>query len=247
METESSVCEIAIADEHCLEQEQNDFQEIEKELHCFDEITDNPIYNFITRILDIILSVLGLIITLPALLVIAVMIKLEDGGSIFFKHNRIGENLENFKMYKFRTMVPNAEKKLKETLAKDREIRKEFYANFKLKNDPRITKIGKFLRKTSLDELPQLINVLKGDMSLVGPRPIVEDELHMHYKEMGQIIFSIKPGVTGMWQAYARSDVENYKDRIALDLGYIIDRSLLLDLKILFQTVKSVLKKEGAY
>ncbi|MGL5963637.1 MAG: sugar transferase, partial [Fusobacteriaceae bacterium] len=127
-------------------------------------------------------------------------------------------------------------------------VRKEFYTNFKLKNDPRITSAGAFLRRTSLDEFPQFLNVLKGEMSLVGPRPVVQKEVEMYYgTEIGQKIFQVKPGITGMWQANGRSDVEDYDERIALDLYYIRNWSLWLDIIILIKTVKNVVSKKGAY
>jgi len=151
-------------------------------------------------------------------------------------------------MYKFRTMVPNAEQKLQEMLEKDEKLREEFYKNFKLKDDPRITKIGNFLRKSSLDEFPQFLNVIKGDMSIVGPRPVVKKEVDMYYgKEVAQRVFTVKPGITGMWQANGRSDVEDYDERISLDLYYIRNWSLWLDIVIILKTIKSVLNRSGAY
>ncbi|MDR3258878.1 MAG: sugar transferase, partial [Fusobacteriaceae bacterium] len=138
--------------------------------------------------------------------------------------------------------------KLKELLDSDEVLKKEFYKNFKLKDDPRITEVGKFLRETSLDELPQFINVIKGEMSLVGPRPVVEKEVELYYgKEMSKKIFMIKPGITGMWQVNGRSDVENYDERIALDLYYIRNWTLWLDIVIIFKTMRTVLKRKGAY
>lgn len=208
----------------------------------------NPANRILKRVFDLFFGIIGFIIFLPLYLIIGIMIKVEDGGPILFKHTRIGKDLKEFKMYKFRTMVPNAEEKLKEMLDKDEKLREEFYKNFKLKEDPRITKIGKFLRKTSLDEFPQFINVLRGEMSIVGPRPIVKKEVDLYYgEEMAKRIFAVKPGITGMWQAHGRSDVENYEERIALDLYYIRNWSLWLDIVIILKTIKTVLDKRGAY
>ncbi|NUU97783.1 hypothetical protein XO11_05860 [Marinitoga sp. 1138] len=208
----------------------------------------NPVNKVLKRTFDIIFGIVGLLIFLPLFLIIGWKIKREDGGSILFKHNRVGKDLKEFKMYKFRTMVPNAEQKLKEMLEKDEKLREEFYKNFKLKDDPRITKIGKFLRKTSLDEFPQFLNVIKGDMSIVGPRPVVRKEIEMYYgEEVAKRVFAVKPGITGMWQANGRSDVEDYDERIALDLYYIRNWSLWLDIIIILKTIKAVLDRKGAY
>ncbi|KAF2955585.1 sugar transferase [Marinitoga sp. 38H-ov] len=208
----------------------------------------NPLNLIIKRIFDIVLSIIGLILLSPVFLIIAILIKKEDKGPVFFKHKRIGKNLEEFEMYKFRTMYPDAEKRLEELLEKDEKIREEWYKHFKLKNDPRITKIGKILRKTSLDELPQLINVLIGNMSLIGPRPVVRKEVELYYGEdVAKEVFSIKPGITGMWQANGRSDIEDYSERIALDLYYLRNWSLELDFIIFLKTIKIVIDKKGAY
>lgn len=208
----------------------------------------NPLNLVIKRIFDIALSIVGLILLSPVFLIIAILIKKEDKGPVFFKHKRIGKDLKEFEMYKFRTMYPDAEKRLEELLEKDEKIREEWFKHFKLKDDPRITKIGKILRKTSLDELPQLINVLKGDMSLIGPRPVVKKEVELYYGEdIAKEVFSIKPGITGMWQANGRSDVEDYSERIALDLYYLRNWSLELDFIIFLKTIKIVIDKKGAY
>lgn len=208
----------------------------------------NPLNLLIKRFFDIILSLSGLIILSPVFLIIAILIKKKDKGPVFFKHKRIGKNLKEFEMYKFRTMYPDAEKRLNEMLEKDEKIKEEWFKHFKLKNDPRITKMGKILRKTSLDELPQLINVLKGDMSLIGPRPVVKKEIELYYgEEIAKEVFSIKPGITGMWQANGRSDVEDYNERISLDLYYLRNWSLELDFIIFLKTIKIVIDKKGAY
>ena len=208
----------------------------------------NPLNLMVKRFFDIILSLIWLALLSPVFLIIALLIKKEDKGPVFFKHKRIGKDLKEFEMYKFRTMYPDAEKRLNEMLEKDEKIREEWFKHFKLKNDPRITKIGKILRKTSLDELPQLINVLKGDMSLIGPRPVVRKEIELYYGEkIAKEVFSIKPGITGMWQANGRSDIENYSERIALDLYYLRNWSLGLDFIIFLKTIKIVIDKKGAY
>lgn len=201
----------------------------------------------IKRIVDIVGSLLGIIILIPLYLKYGIKIK-KDGGPILFPHERIGLNLKKFKMYKFRSMYIDAEEKLEKLLEEDPALKEEFYTNFKLKDDPRITPVGKFLRKTSLDEFPQFINVLKGDMSLVGPRPVVQKEVEMYYgTDMGKKIFQVKPGITGMWQANGRSDVEDYEERIALDLYYIRNWNLWLDMIIIVKTIKHVLDRKGAY
>lgn len=199
------------------------------------------------RTFDICGSLVGMLILIPLYLICGLKIK-KDGGPILFTHNRIGKNLKSFKMYKFRSMYVDAEERLEKMISTDEQIKKEFYSNFKLKDDPRITVVGKFLRKTSLDEFPQFINVLKGDMSLVGPRPVVQKEVDMYYgTEMGKKVFQAKPGITGMWQANGRSDIEDYDERIALDLYYIRNWSLWLDIIILIKTIKNVIGKKGAY
>jgi len=149
--------------------------------------------------------------------------------------------MKKIKIYKFRTMYENAEE-IFENFTE--EQKQEYYINFKLDNDPRITKVGDFLRKTSLDELPQLINILKGDMSIVGPRPIVEKEIEK-YNGYASQVFSVLPGLTGYWQAHGRSDT-TYDERVQMDMYYLRNRSLVLDFKIILKTVVSVIKKEGA-
>ena len=178
---------------------------------------------------------------------IAVAIKLTDGGPVFFRHERVGYRGKKFKVLKFRSMYVDAEERLKEILSKDPEAKREWERTFKLKNDPRVTPIGKFLRKTSLDELPQFFNVLKGDMSVVGPRPVVEDELKKFYRDKAVLYKSVKPGMTGYWQVEGRSDVDNYEERVRMDEWYIQNQSLLLDLKIILKTIKVMFTGKGAY
>lgn len=168
-----------------------------------------------------------------------------DGGSAFFFHERIGRSGKTFKCFKFRSMVVGAEKILQDLLEADTEARHEWDADYKLKNDPRITPIGAFLRRTSLDELPQLLNVLKGEMSLVGPRPIVEGELAKYGKDVNYYL-EARPGMTGLWQVSGRNDTD-YVNRVYLDAWYVKNWSLWYDIAILFKTFKVVLSKQGAY
>ncbi len=207
----------------------------------------NPVNRCLKSIMDYFGGVVALILFSPLMIFSAIKIKLADGCNILFKHKRIGENLKPFYLYKFRTMVPDAEEKLKEMLKND-ELRKEFESAFKFKNDPRITPIGKFLRRTSLDELPQLFNVLRGEMSLVGPRPIVEKEVELYYGQTtARQIFHVKPGLTGFWQVSGRNDVKDYRSRIEFDLYYIHNWSVWLDIIIILRTIKAVLSGTGAY
>ena len=168
----------------------------------------------------------------------------KDKGPIFYSQNRIGKDGKNFKMYKFRSMVMGADEKLEKYLQENEDARREYKINKKLKDDPRVTKIGKFIRKTSIDEFPQFINVLKGEMSLVGPRPYLPREI----EDMGYAypyITAVKPGVTGLWQVKGRNDV-TFKDRLDLDMEYFENKNLLFEIKILFWTVSSVVHKKGA-
>lgn len=199
------------------------------------------IYKYIKRILDFSLSLIGLIALSPAFLIIAILIKKESDGPIFFKHKRIGKNGKEIWIYKFRSMVSNAEDLIKKFTP---EQMKEFKENFKLENDPRITKIGKFLRKTSLDELPQLINILKGELSIIGPRPVIKEELEK-YGNNKEKFLSVTPGLTGYWAANGRSDT-TYEQRMIMELYYVDNLSFRLDIKVFLKTVISVIKKEGA-
>lgn len=193
------------------------------------------------RVLDILLASIGLVALSPVFLLVATMIKINSRGSVFFAHTRIGKDGKKFKMYKFRTMYENAEEMIKDFTP---EQKKEWQENYKLKDDPRITRIGRFLRKTSLDELPQIINIIKGDLSIIGPRPIIDRELEK-YGENKQKFLSVTPGLTGYWQANGRSDT-TYKQRMKMELYYIDHMSPKLDAQIFFKTFKTVLKKEGA-
>lgn len=195
-------------------------------------------YSYIKRIIDIILSVTLLILLFPILIFIAIIVKITSKGSIFFLHKRIGKNGKEFKLYKFRTMVPNAEELIEKFTA---EQMKEYKNTYKLKKDPRVTKAGKFLRKTSLDELPQLLNVLKGELSLIGPRPIIKEELDK-YKNDKEKLLSIRPGLTGYWVAYNCPET-TYEERIEMELYYVDNISLKLDIKIFFKTIGAILRR----
>ena len=202
---------------------------------------NKPVYRFFKRLFDVIMSVLAIIVLSPVYLVIAILIKCDSRGPVFYKHHRLGKNGKPFGMYKFRSMVVDADKKLGEL---PDEMQEEYEENYKISDDPRVTKIGRFLRETSLDELPQFINVIKGEISLVGPRPIVERELEK-YGDNKEKFLSVIPGITGNWQANGRSDV-TYKERMELELYYVDHASFWLDIVILFKTVFAVLKRKGA-
>lgn len=196
------------------------------------------------RLFDIIASIAIIILLSPVLLYISRQVK-KDGGPAIYGHDRIGKDGKPFKCLKFRSMVTNSKDVLNELLQNDPEAKREWDTTFKLKNDPRITKIGAVLRRTSLDELPQLFNVLKGEMSLVGPRPIITAELERYNEEVDYYLLS-KPGMTGLWQVSGRSDVD-YETRVYLDAWYVKNWSMWNDIAILFKTVGVVLKKDGAY
>ncbi len=198
-------------------------------------------YQLIKRGIDIIGSILGLLVFLPIMLVIFLAIKVEDGGSVFFAQVRVGKGGKRFLMYKIRSMCMDAEKRMEEVQEKN-EIQGPM---FKMKNDPRITKVGKFIRKSSLDELPQLLNVLLGNMSLVGPRPPLPREVADYDAYEMQRLF-VKPGCSGLWQISGRSDL-HFSDMVKLDLQYIENRSLRLDFKIILKTFLVFFSSNGAY
>ena len=204
-----------------------------------------PLNRWLKTVFDYTLTLVGTILISPILLFIAAWIYKDSPGPVIFKHTRIGKNGKPFPCYKFRSMCVDAKEKLAELLANDPEARAEWEKNFKLKNDPRITKSGAFLRKTSLDELPQIFNVLKGEMSLVGPRPIIKDELARYGEYVGDYLM-VKPGITGMWQVSGRSDT-TYDERVQLDSWYVRNWSVWLDVMLLWRTGKSVLMRKGAY
>lgn len=203
----------------------------------------NPTQKIYKRILDLVLGFVGFLFFLPLYLVCFVLIKLEDGGKVIFTQNRIGRDGEPIKIYKFRTMVPNAEKVLAEMMERDPAIREAYERDKKLDPDPRITKVGNLLRKTSLDEFPQFLNVLKGNMSLVGPRPYLFNEIKDMEDKYDSII-KIKPGITGLWQATGRNDI-SFSERVVLDQYYVRNWTVWFDIVIILKTVQSVLVRKG--
>lgn len=199
------------------------------------------VYIKIKRVIDVILASVALILLSPLFAIIAIAIKIDSKGPVFFAHKRIGKNGKIIKLYKFRSMVINAEELIKSFTP---EQMREYKENYKLTNDPRITKVGKFLRKTSLDELPQLINIINGDLSIIGPRPVVADELEKYGVNKDKFL-SVTPGLTGYWATNGRSNT-TYEQRMEMELYYIDNLSLKMDIKVFFKTILSVLKKEGA-
>ncbi len=202
-------------------------------------------YNFCKRALDILGGLIGVLALIPLTVAIYIANLIsKDNGPVFYSQERIGKDGKSFKFYKYRSMVVNADEKLKKYLEENEEARKEYKKYKKLKHDPRITKVGEFIRKTSIDEFPQFINVLKGDMSLVGPRPY----LHREIEDMGEnynTIISVKPGLTGYWQVNGRSD-KDFKERTDMDVAYVYDRTLWIDIKFLIKTGLKIFEKEGA-
>lgn len=210
-------------------------------------IRDNlarPISRLLKRIMDLAGGIFLILFLSPLFAVIMWLIR-KDGGPALFGHTRIGRNGKPFTCLKFRTMVPNAQKVLRDLLDSDPQARSEWERDFKLKKDPRITRVGEFLRRTSLDELPQLLNVVKGEMSLVGPRPIVQEELE-RYRERVNHYLKVRPGMTGLWQISGRNDT-NYDNRVFLDAWYVKNWSFWYDIAILFKTIRVVLGRKGAY
>ena len=200
---------------------------------------------FIKYVFDMVLTVTGTILISPFLIAIAIWIYRDSPGPVIFKHMRVGKNGKIFPCYKFRSMCVDAQEKLEELLKNDPQAREEWERDFKLKNDPRITKSGAFLRKTSLDELPQIFNVLKGEMSLVGPRPIIQDEMKKYGSHIDDYLM-VKPGIAGIWQCSGRNDI-SYEERVQLDCWYVRNWSVWLDINILWKTLKAVFAKKGAY
>lgn len=201
----------------------------------------------IKRAFDIFFSLFVLILALPLFLIIAILILCTSPGKPIYAHQRVGRGGKPFRCYKFRTMYMDADTRLKDLLKTDAKLKEEWEQTYKLKKDPRITSIGSFLRRTSLDELPQFWNVLKGDLSVVGPRPVVHEELNKYFGAKAPKILSVRPGLTGPWQVSGRSDINCYKKRIELDEFYIDNRSFLLDMKLVAKTIPAVLFSKGAY
>ena len=204
-----------------------------------------PYNRVIKRIFDLVLTTIGVVLLSPIFLLLAILIKLDSRGPVIFAHKRIGKGGKLFPCLKFRTMCVDADQKLKEYLAANPEARKEWEAEFKLKDDPRVTRVGKVLRKTSLDELPQLFNVLIGQMSLVGPRPIVTAEIPK-YGPYIKDFYMVHPGITGMWQVNGRSDT-TYEERVQMDSWYVRNWGVWLDIMLLWRTFGVVLQHKGAY
>ena len=208
-------------------------------------ITKKGIFLCFKRLFDILVSMVGLVFLLPILVFAKLAYILnKDFSPIIFKQNRIGVDGKEFRLYKLRTMVPNADQILYELLKKDSKIAKEYKKYKKLENDPRITKVGKFLRKLSIDEVPQFINIFKGDMSLIGPRPYLPREIE-DMKDSYMDIITCKPGLTGYWQVRGRSNTD-FKERLKLDKYYIENQTLSLDMRIFFKTFAKLLGSEGA-
>ena len=215
-------------------------------VYSIDHVTiRKSVYFFVKRIFDIFVGLIGLVFLLPVSLIVKIAYMINgDFESIIYKQARIGKNGKTIYIYKFRTMVPHADVMLFELLKKNKKLRKEWEANQKLDNDPRITKVGKVLRKTSIDEMPQFINLLKGEMSLVGPRPLVHGELDAH-NGSHQLYESVKPGITGWWACNGRS-ATNYTERLRLEYYYATNCSISLDIKCILLTVVAVIKRDGA-
>lgn len=203
--------------------------------------------NFYKRMFDIVFALSVLTIFSPMYLILMILVALNSQGPIFYVQKRIGRNHQPFNCIKFRTMVNNADKVLETIMQDSDQVRQEFQESFKLKQDPRITKVGRFLRLTSLDELPQFWNVLKGEMSVVGPRPLVPEELPKYGRKINTVL-QIKPGITGLWQVSGRNDIP-YPKRVQIDVYYAKSRSWLLDLWIIYKTIGVVLfpRNNGAY
>jgi Undecaprenyl-phosphate galactose phosphotransferase WbaP len=200
---------------------------------------------WIKRFMDLTVVILGGLLILPFLLIIAFLIKISSPGPVLYGHKRLGMNGKHFTAYKFRSMVMDSQERLQKLFESNPEIKKEWDRNHKLQNDPRVTFVGRFLRRTSIDEFPQLLNILKGEMSLVGPRPIVDEEVSRYGDDFGWI-FSVKPGLTGMWQVSGRSETD-YAARVLYDTYYLQSWSVWLDIWILFMTFGAVLRGKGAY
>lgn len=221
-----------------LDEQKNTYEEV--------KLKPKKIYRIIKRLIDIVAGLVGVMILIPITIILYIVniFADESKGPLFYDQLRVGKNGKYFKIYKFRTMIVGADKILEKYLEGNEKARKEFEETQKLSNDPRITKLGKFLRKTSLDEFPQFINVLKGDMSLIGPRPLVKGELDAHNGNH-DIYESVRPGISGWWAANGRSDI-SYDERLELEYYYVENFSLWLDIKCILKTIVSVLKKEGA-
>lgn len=199
----------------------------------------------LTEAMNFTVALVALVFLSPVMLAVAIAVFMQDGGAVLFAHRRLGKDGRYFYCLKFRSMAADAEKRLADLLASDPVARAEWDKDHKLRDDPRVTKLGAFLRKTSLDELPQLINVLKGEMSLVGPRPIVDAEI-AKYGHRFQKYCAVKPGITGLWQVSGRNDT-SYRTRVAMDCVYAARRNVFMDFTVLALTVPAVLARRGSY
>jgi lipopolysaccharide/colanic/teichoic acid biosynthesis glycosyltransferase len=197
------------------------------------------------RVFDIFFSLMIILTTFPLWLIIMLAVKMEDGGPVIFRHKRVMEGGKLFNCLKFRSMHLDAQSRLKELLSRNPSLMQQWQEQFKLTNDPRITKVGKILRRFSLDELPQFLNVLSGEMSVVGARPVVPEELDKYYREIALTYCAMKPGITGLWQVSAREKVVDYPGRVELDRRYILNCSIWIDLKIILKTIWRVICAKG--
>lgn len=223
-------------------QEQNiPVPEQQKEEKTYNPPAPKPVYEFFKRIFDFVMSLFALIILSPVFLIVAIAIKLEDGGSVFFTQTRLTKGAKEFKMYKFRSMCPDAEQKLAQLM----ERNEMNGPAFKIADDPRITKVGKFVRRTSIDELPQLLNIIRGEMSIIGPRPPLPREV-AQYTPYQMHRLDVKTGLACYHECQGRSDSHDFEEWVESDLKYIRERSFLTDLKVIFWTIKVVLTGEGA-
>ena len=204
-----------------------------------------PIGGLIKRAFDLVGAVAGIALLSPLLVMLALLVKFSDGGKVLYGHRRIGRNGEVFRCLKFRTMVENGDEVLAAHFAGNPQSRDEWLATRKLQDDPRVTRVGAVLRKLSLDELPQIFNILRGDMSIVGPRPVVRDELEL-YGAAAECYLKSRPGLTGLWQVSGRNDV-SYRARVAFDRHYVENWSFASDLKIIVRTVPAVFSSRGSY
>lgn len=222
------------------------YQREQEELEKMNKVSVRKLgYLFVKRVFDIVCGLIGVICMIPLMFIVKLITVCSgDFHSIFYFQKRIGKDGKEFKLYKFRSMVPNADEILQQTLKTDKVRAEEWKKYQKFENDPRITKIGNILRKTSLDEVPQFINILKGDMSMIGPRPLIPGELDSHDGNH-EIYESVRPGITGWWACNGRS-ATTYEERLELEYYYVKNRSLWLDIKCVFKTISAVICKKGA-
>nr|WP_302931738.1 sugar transferase [Methylobacterium sp.] len=212
---------------------------------CRPVVNDKPLGGSRKRFFDVCLASMALLALLPLFILVAIAVKASDRGPVFFRHRRVGTSGTAFDCLKFRTMRPDSGKLLEMHLQTDAQAQAEFHATRKLKNDPRITVIGSYLRKSSLDELPQLLNIITGEMSIVGPRPVVTDELAL-YGSDARHYYATRPGLTGAWQVSGRNDV-SYEERVRLDRDYVENWSFATDLQIIARTIPAVFMSRGSY